>query len=169
VVNHLVVLGGIAWNDVTSRLSEMLELPVQQVSDPKSPSGEIFVTKGDAHHSPRSYFPRWVKNNPGTSETPGVLLEDVGMLARLPNPYNELRTLSYCNGIHSRGVLGAVRCLTNPAVREDNEDYIRSTFPDPENFVLLMKVQVLGDQTFSPSLRSPGTVLFRWPPERLGN
>ena len=46
----------------------------------------------------------------GTEAEPGVLLEDVAMLARLPNPFNALRTLTYCNGIHSRGVLGAVRC-----------------------------------------------------------
>ena len=50
------------------------------------------------------------------------------MLARLPNPYNVLRTLTYCNGIHSRGVLGAVRCLIDPAVRDDNERYLEETF-----------------------------------------
>ena len=41
--NHLVVLGGIAWNDVTRRLNDMLALPVRQVEDEKIHSGEIFV------------------------------------------------------------------------------------------------------------------------------
>jgi hypothetical protein len=168
--NHLVVLGGIAWNDVTRRLNDMLPLPVRQVEDAKIPSGEIFVTEGGSNHGER-FMPRWREDNPGTPEKPGVLLEDVGMLARLPNPYNALRTLTYCNGIHSRGVLGAVRCLTDPAVRDDNEHYLEETFPGSDRFVILMRVPVLGGQTVSPSLKSPDTVLFRWPgdPESPGN
>ena len=106
--NHLVVLGGIAWNGVTRRLNDMLALPVKQVVDEKIHSGEIFVAQR-RRRSGREFRPRWREDDPGTPDKPGVLLEDVGMLARLPNPYNELRTLTYCNGIHSRGVLGAVR------------------------------------------------------------
>jgi hypothetical protein len=162
--NHLVVLGGIAWNDVTRRLNDdMLALPVRQVEDAKIPSGEIFITQGNQYGGERQYLPRWRDGNPGAPGKPGVLLEDVGMLARVPNPYNELRTLTYCNGIHSRGVLGAVRCLTDPAVRDDNEQYLYEMFPESSSFVILMRVPVLGGQTVSPSLKSPGTVLFRWP------
>ena len=98
-----------------------------------------------------------------------MLLEDVGMLARLPNPYNGLRTLTYCNGIHSRGVLGAVRCLTDPDVREDNEQYLEETFPGSDRFVILMRVPVLGGQTVSPSLKNPGTVRFQWPGDPSGD
>ena len=160
--NHLVVLGGIAWNDVTRRLDDMLALPVRQVVDEKIHSGEIFVANvGDDRG--REFRPRWREDDPGTSDKPGVLLEDVGMLARLPNPYNELRTLTYCNGIHSRGVLGAVRSLIDPAVRDDNERYLEETFPGFDRFVILMRVPVLGGQTVSPSLKSAGTVLFEWP------
>jgi len=93
-------------------------------------------------------------------------LEDVGMLARLPNPYNVHRTLTYCNGIHSRGVLGAVRCLTDAAVRDTNECYLEETFLGFERFVILMRVPVVGGRTISPSLSSPGTVLFQWPDNR---
>jgi hypothetical protein len=85
------------------------------------------------------------------------------MLARLPNPFNTLRTLTYCNGIHSRGVLGAVRCLTDLAVRDDNESYLEETFFDSDHFAILMKVQVVGGETISPSLKNPGAVLFHWP------
>ena len=52
------------------------------------------------------------------------------MLARICNPFNALRTLTYCNGIHSRGVLGAARCLTDPDVRDENESYLEETFPE---------------------------------------
>jgi hypothetical protein len=114
-------------------------------------------------------MPRWREGNPGTQDKPGVLLEDVAMLARLPNPYNVLRTLTYCNGIHSRGVLGAVRCLTDPAVRDDNERYLEETFLGSDRFVILMRVPVLGSRTISPSLKSPGAVLFQWPDASRGN
>jgi transcriptional regulator with XRE-family HTH domain len=162
LVDHLVVLGGIAWNDVTRRLNDMLHLPVKQVEDQKIHSGEVFIVEGGPSHGIR-FLPRWQEDNPGTVDTPGLLLEDVGMLARLPNPYNAPRTLTYCNGIHSRGVLGAVKCLTDPAVREDNEQYLEETFPGSDRFVILMRVPVLGGQTVSPSLKSPDTVLFQWP------
>ena len=162
LLNHLVVLGGIAWNDVTRRLNDMLTLPIRQVKEVKIPTGEIFVTE-DGSGSGKQFLPLWENDNPGTPERPGVLLEDVGMLARLPNPYNAPRTLTYCNGIHGRGVLGAVRCLTDPAVRDDNEQFLEETFPGSDHFVILIRVPVLGGQTISPSLKSPGTVLFRWP------
>jgi hypothetical protein len=161
--NHLVVLGGIAWNDITRRLNAMLPLPVMQVEDEKIHSGEIFVAEVGADHI-EPFLPRWQEDDPGTADKPGILLEDVGMLARLPNPYNGLRTLTYCNGIHSRGVLGAVRSLIDPAVSDDNERYLEETFAGSDRFVILIRVAVLGGQTVSPSLKSPGTVLFQWPP-----
>jgi hypothetical protein len=157
-----VVLGGIAWNDVTRRLNDMLALPLRQVEDKTIPSGEIFVVESDSDRGER-FLPRWQQDNPGTPGEPGVLLEDVGMLARLPNPYNEPRTLTYCNGIHSRGVLGAVRCLTDPEVRDDNQNYLEETFRGSDRFIILMRVPVFGRRTVSPSLRSPGTVMYRWP------
>jgi hypothetical protein len=167
--NHLVVLGGIAWNAVTRRLNDMFPLPVRQVEDLMIPSGEIFVAEVGPDHSER-FLPRWRDDNPGTADKPGMLLEDVGMLARMPNPYNKLRTLTYCNGIHSRGVLGAVRSLIDPAVRYENERYLEETFSGSDRFVILIRVQVLGGQTVSPPLKSPGTVLFQWsePSDRPG-
>lgn len=161
LTNHLVVLGGIAWNDVTRRLNEMLDLPVKQVEDATIPTGEIFVVGEDSDKV--EYLPSWQNDDPGTLENPGVLVNDVGMLARLPNPYNKRRTLTYCNGIHSRGVLGAVRCVTDPAVRDDNEQYLDEAFSGSDRFVILMRVPVLGGTTVSPALMSPGTVLFSWP------
>jgi hypothetical protein len=167
VLNHLVVLGGIAWNDVTRRLNDMLHLPVRQVEHQKIYSGEVFVIEGGPNHG-EQFLPRWRADNPGTVDAPGVLLEDVGMLARLPNPYDPRRTLTYCNGIHSRGVLGAVKCLTDPAVRDDNARYLEETFPGSDRFVILMRVPVLGGQIVIPSLNSPGTVLYQWPGDSLG-
>jgi transcriptional regulator with XRE-family HTH domain len=162
LVNHIVLLGGIAWNDVTRRLNASANLPVRQVQSERIHSGEVFEVDGQPEHW-QQFLPRWQDDDPGTQERPGVLLEDVAMLARLRNPYNALRTLTYCNGIHSRGVLGAVRCLTDVDVRDDNESYLAETFFDSDRFVVLMKVRVMGGQTVSPILKNPGDVLFQWP------
>ena len=162
LVNHIVLLGGIAWNDVTRRLNASANLPVRQVQSERIHSGEVFEIDGLPDHG-QQFLPRWQDDDPGTQERPGVLLEDVAMLARLRNPYNALRTLTYCNGIHSRGVLGAVRCLTDVDVRDDNESYLAETFFDSDRFVVLMKVRVMGGQTVSPILKNPGDVLFQWP------
>jgi transcriptional regulator with XRE-family HTH domain len=162
LINHIVLLGGIAWNDVTRRLNASAELPVRQVNDQEIHSGEVFEIEDGAKKG-QLLRPRFQNGDPGTAEKPGVLLEDVAMLARVPNPFNAIRTLTYCNGIHSRGVLGAVRCLTEAEVRDANESYLKETFPNADRFVVLMRVQVLGSETISPSLRNPDAVLFKWP------
>jgi hypothetical protein len=56
-----------------------------------------------------------------------------------------------------------VRCLTDADVRDANESYLEKRFPGIDRFVVLMRVQVLGGETISPSLRNPGAVLFEWP------
>ena len=162
LINHIVLLGGIAWNDVTRRLNTSTELPVRQVNYAKVHSGEVFEIE-DGDNRGQLFLPRFQNGDPGTAEKPGVLIEDVAMLGRARNPFNALRTLTYCNGIHSRGVLGAVRCLTDEDVRNDNESYLNEAFADTDPFVILMRVQVLGGETISPSLRNPGAVLFQWP------
>jgi transcriptional regulator with XRE-family HTH domain len=162
LINHIVLLGGIAWNDVTRRLNASAELPVRQVNHEKIHSGEVFEIE-DGDNKEELFLPRFQNGDPGTAEKPGVLLEDVAMLGRVPNPFNALRTLTYCNGIHSRGVLGAVRCLIDADVRDANESYLEETFRDTDRFVVLMRVQVLGGETMSPSLRNPDAVRFKSP------
>jgi hypothetical protein len=162
LTDHIVLLGGIAWNDMTRRLKASVDLPVRQVTSEKIRSGEVFEIE-DGPNRGQQFLPRFQNGAPGTTEEPGILLEDVAMLARVPNPFNAHRTLTYCNGIHSRGVLGAVRCLTDPAVRDDNESYLEDTFTDSDSFVILMRVQVLGAATITPSFRNPGAVLYQWP------
>jgi len=121
LTGHVVIIGGIGWNEVTLRLIDLSRLPVRQVEDPAVTTGEIFLTKTDSEE--RKYLPQW---SPGTGE----LMEDVGLLVRRPNPLNSNRTLTMCNGIHSRGVLGAVRTLTDARLRESNERYLARNFPE---------------------------------------
>jgi hypothetical protein len=84
-------------------------------------------------------------------------MEDVGLLARMPNPLNSNRTITMCNGIHSRGVLGAVRALTDAMLRESNEQYIARNFPETQ-FGILMRVTVIEGETLTPDFRTEGTV-----------
>jgi hypothetical protein len=151
---HLVLLGGIAWNDKTQLLSEMTNQPVKQIEDPEVQTGEIFVVERNG--SERRYLPKWGDNG-------STLMEDVGLLVRTPNPLNSNRSLTICNGIHSRGVLGSVRALTDARLRDSNERYIVENFTDPSNFAILMRVSVIAGQAMTPDFHAPNCVLYQWP------
>ena len=148
---HVVIIGGIAWNDVMKRLIDLSRLPVRQEEDDAVETGEIFLT----NEGQQKYFPQW-------SPSTGALMEDVGLLVRMPNPLNSNRTITMCNGIHSRGVLGAARTLTDARLRESNEQYIARNFPDNQ-FGILMRVQVIEGETLTPDFHTKGTVLYQWP------
>jgi hypothetical protein len=154
---HVVIIGGIGWNDVMKRLIDLSQLPVRQEEDPAVPTGEIFLTQADKEQ--RKYLPQW-------SEQTGALMVDVGLLVRMPNPLNSNRTITMCNGIHSRGVLGAARTLTDARLRESNEQYIARNFPE-NRFGILMRVQVIEGETLTPDLSTEGTVLYQWPDKAL--
>jgi hypothetical protein len=150
---HVVIIGGIAWNDVMKRLIDLSRLPVRQEEEPGLKTGDIFLTQAD--DGPQKYLPQW---SPSTR----ALMEDVGLLVRMPNPLNSNRTLTMCNGIHSRGVLGAARTLTDARLRESNEQYIARNFPENQ-FGILMRVQVIEGETLTPDFHTEGTVLYQWP------
>ena len=99
LTGHIILIGGVVWNEITERLSELARLPVRQVHHPELASGEIFVAQVDGEE--REFWPRWM------NKERKVLTEDVGLFARVPNPLNSSRTLTICNGIHSRGVYGS--------------------------------------------------------------
>ena len=89
-------------------------------------------------------------------------MADVGYIARLRHPFKRNRTLTICSGIHTRGVYGAVRCLTDASVRDENEKYIADRFPDGE-FALLLRIPIVEGETVSPDLQNPESRLFEWP------
>lgn len=151
---HVAIIGGIGWSRVTERLLGLARLPVEQREDPAVQWGEIFVTKTD--DAERKYLPTQLMTDPPE------LIEDVGLLARMPNPLNSSRTLTVCNGIHSRGVYGATRTLTHAQLRDSNEQYIAENFPD-QTFCILMRVQIIEGRAMTPDFSIPGTVLYKWP------
>jgi hypothetical protein len=158
---HVILLGGIGWNKITRRIGKLLgELPVKQI-DEGPPGGDIFqIEAGDGGKS--FYYPE-SEELAGRKE----LVADVAYVARLPNPFQFNRTLTICNGIHSRGVLGAVRCLTDATVREHNEEYLADRFPGGE-FAILLRVRVVGNETRPPDLRDSAARLYEWEPKHGG-
>ena len=60
-------------------------------------------------------------------------------------------------------MFGAVRCLTDASVREENERYLAERFPDGE-FAMLLRVPVVTNETLSPDLQDPDSRLFEWSP-----
>ena len=58
-----------------------------------------------------------------------------------------------------------MRCLTDAKVREENEKYLADRFPDGE-FAMLLRVPVVANETVSPDLQNPDTLLYEWPPNQ---
>jgi hypothetical protein len=151
---HLVLLGGFLWNDITERLSELARLPIRQFQHPEVPSGELFIA--NVNGKEKEFWPKWANSDRK------ILEEDVGLLARVPNPLNSNRTLTICNGIHSRGVYGAVRSLTDAEFRDANERYISAHFGNSQSFAILMSVKIINNKAMTPDLGGSEAVLYQW-------
>jgi hypothetical protein len=160
--SHVILLGGIGWNDVTRSIQRAIRhVPITQKAVPDLESGEIFEV--ETSRDTDRFYPEYEQDQRDVKK----LISDVGYLARLHNPFRINHTLTICNGIHSRGVLGAVRCLTDKKVREENEKYLAGRFPDGE-FALLLRVPVVNNQTMSPDLQNPMARLYEWAPNQDG-
>jgi hypothetical protein len=159
--NHLVLLGGIAWNRTAKRIQAQLRtLPIEQIEHPQLRTGEVFQLRKSINLEEATFFPAREDNDDDQSE----IVEDVALVARLPNPFNVRRTLTICNGIHSKGVMGAVLTLTDETVRPANEAYLAEKFPAGA-FAILVRVPVVGGQVLAPDLQNSYTRLFEWSPE----
>jgi hypothetical protein len=159
--SHVILLGGIGWNKVTRRFqSAISQVPITQREVADLKTGEIF--RVDDGSKPKQLYPEYEDLGEGKE-----LIADVGYIARLRNPFKINRTLTICNGIHSRGVFGAVRCLTDASVRDENEKYLANRFPNGE-FAMLLRVPVVSNQTMSPDLQNPLARLYEWAPNEGG-
>jgi transcriptional regulator with XRE-family HTH domain len=160
-ISHVILLGGIGWNKVTRRFqSAISQVPITQTEVDDLETGEIFRVDDSSESEP--FYPEYEDLGGGKE-----LIADVGYIARLRNPFKINRTLTICNGIHSRGVFGAVRCLTDASVRDENEKYLANRFPDGE-FAMLLRVPVVSNQTMSPDLQNPDARLYEWAPNEGG-
>jgi hypothetical protein len=134
------------------------QVPISQTAVDDLETGEIFQvwTNGGT----QSFYPEYADLGEGME-----LIADIGYIARLRNPFKISRTLTICNGIHSRGVFGAVRCLTDASVREENEKYLANRFPEGD-FAMLLRVPLMTNESLSPDLQNPEAWLFEWGPKQ---
>ena len=155
---HVILLGGIGWNEVTRHFQNVIgQSPITQIAVDDLKDGDIFCVESP-DGVPKLFCPDY-EDLGGGKELTG----DVGFLARLRNPFKINRTLTICNGIFSRGVFGAVRCLTDASVREENAKYLAERFPGDE-FAMLLRVPVVTNETLSPDLQNPEARLYEWAP-----
>jgi Helix-turn-helix domain len=154
--SHLVTLGGIDWNKLTTSTLEKLRLPVRQVADWDTEGEQYFeVDKGGgskAQHRP-------VLRKLG-DET--VLDEDVALFARAISPFNQRRTVTICNGMYGRGTYGAVRALTDVRFRDPNAEYLRTRFGENNSYCILTRVPIVNGATLTPDWTISDYVLFEW-------
>jgi hypothetical protein len=149
---HLVLLGGVDWNEVTRDLLERVEFPVSQVTRHDESDAGGFEVRGEG--KPRRYRPQFDKD--------GHLVEDVAQFYRDRNPYNLRRTVTICNGMYGRGTLGTVRALTDTRFRDRNTGYLQHRFPGAEAFGLLTRVAVVRGQVLTPDWTLPESRLYEW-------
>jgi hypothetical protein len=157
---HVILLGGIGWNEVTRSIQGAIDqVPITQAAVDDLKDGDIFRVR--TSYGEQTFYPVYRDLGDGKKE----LASDVAYIARLRNPFRISRTLTICNGIFSRGVLGSVLCLTDPSVCEENERYLAERFPDGE-FAMLVRVPVVHNETLPPDLQNPDARLYEWEPNQ---
>lgn len=154
--SHLVTLGGIDWNSVTSSALRKLELPVRQVADWDTEGGQYFeVTESGTV----------TKHSPVLEKVGGrtILREDIALFARAVNPDNRKRYITICNGMYGRGTYGVVRALTDANFRDRNAEYLMSRFGDSDAYCILTRVPVSPNgATLTPDWTTGDYTLFEW-------
>ncbi|HJP73578.1 MAG TPA: XRE family transcriptional regulator [Pseudonocardiaceae bacterium] len=155
--DHLIVLGGVDWNDAVRDLAHRTSVPVRQLPrDVKEDLGGFEAGNGD---KPRIFAPQ-----PLEADEPSHLAEDVAQLYRGPNPYYQKRTVMQFNGQFARGTLGAVRALTDPQFRDGNEEYLQNRFAGQQEWCLLTKVVIADGNPIPPDWTIDSNRLYEWPP-----
>ena len=158
--NHLILLGGVDWNELTRELLKRLDVPVTQATRETDESVGFFeVTEGTETVT----FRPVMYEAPDRTDTKVLLVEDVAHFFRGPNPFNRRRTVTLCNGMYGRGVLGAVRALTDPTFRQRNADYLATRFSGSDQYSILSRVPVVSGKVLTPDWTVPHTRLHEWP------
>jgi hypothetical protein len=65
--------------------------------------------------------------------------------------------------MYGRGVVGAVRALTDPSFRQRNAEYLASRFPQDGPYSILSRVPVVNGKVLTPDWTVADTRLHEWP------
>lgn len=154
--NHLVVLGGVDWNSVTRDALDRFDMPVRQLArDNDDDIGGFEVQEGDTR---RTFLAKLesIEDRP-------VLVQDVSHFFRAMSPYDKERTITVCNGVYGRGVLGAVRALTDINVRDKNERFVSENLGETDTFSILAAVIIAkGNVVVTPDWTAAACRLHVW-------
>lgn len=149
--SHLVILGNIAMAQTDLR-HLIPRLPVHQVSDEdRAPDGEVFEIRETGERLSPSFA--------GDGEDRRVV-EDIGLIARMPSPVDAARTLTIFSGVYTRGVFGAVRCLSDWGMGTANARWLAARFGKTTSWGVLMRVRGAEHAIATPRLSEPGAVVF---------
>ena len=151
-LNHLVIIGGKAVDDVTPWFAQGVPLP--KVHETEDTHFFTYEVEGE------------VREFRSTRDDDGNLTYDVGFIARAPHRIVPGRTVIVLGGITSRGVHGAALAFTDPHLRDANLRYLMETFGDTDTFLLLMRTQIRNDIALPPNLLDSEVRLYQWPTRR---
>jgi transcriptional regulator with XRE-family HTH domain len=154
--NHLILIGGTGWSRTTEQIFNKLRkhFPVVQFSHPSIETGDVFKTETPDGEELELFLPT-IEN--------GEVTEDVALIARVRNPFNSSRTLTFLNATHSRGVVGAALAVTDETIRSSNQEYLAERFPSGD-FALLVRVNILNGEPLAPDFNDKNARRFEWSP-----
>lgn len=150
-LNHLVIIGGAAVDDVAPWFTQGVTLPTSHES------GETHIFSYELDGEVREFG--------SMRDSDGVLTYDIGFIARAPHKGVPGRIVLVLGGITSRGVHGAALAFTDPHVRDGNLQYLMDTFGDAEAFCILMRIPVRNDEALPPNLIDDDARLYEWSAE----
>jgi hypothetical protein len=158
--NHLILLGGVDWNQLTASVLPEIELPVRQTGRPDDESSPGGFEVGE--EEPRTLLAPVLLKGEGHD----VLKEDVAHFYRSTNPFNKERTVTICNGMYQRGTLGVVRALTDKDFRDRNDQYIQARLAGADTFSLICRVRVVNGVVITPDWTKAEYRLHEWSAKR---
>ena len=147
-LNHLVIIGGAAVDDVAPWFTQGVTLPTSH----EAGNSHIFTYQLDGQ----------TREFESVRDSEGVLTYDVGFIARAPHKGVPGRIVIVLGGITSRGVHGAALAFTDPHVSDGNLQYLMDTFGDTEAFCILMRIPVRNDEALPPNLQDDDVRLYEW-------
>jgi hypothetical protein len=151
--SHLVLLGGVDWNQATEDVLALLDLPVTL-----KPSENRACFKVRQDDGRIQTFEPIVEKPPDRM----ILRSDVGHFYRGLNPFNVERSVTICQALFGRGTYGVVRALTDARFRRRNEEYVRSRFAGSDAFSILTRVPIQRGLTVTPDWTRSDVRLHEW-------
>ena len=132
---NLVLIGGPMWNNYIHQFVEEYHIPLKYVwSEDERVEDYIKDTiNGKEYHTQG-------KRNNGKNKK--IIVNDFGIFAVLPNPFDEDKVIILINGITSLGGLGVVRAFTESRVSSHNCKLIVENIGLNDYFVVLVESDI---------------------------